>query len=50
MGPDELFLNNWNLNQTLIFKGRTTEQQLERFLTVIKKRCLGAKINNQKIE
>ena len=45
MGLGELFLNNWNLNQTFIFKGRTTAQQLETFLAVVKDRSPGAKID-----
>lgn len=50
MGSGELFLNNWNLNQTFIFKGRTTESQLDRFLAVVRQRSLSANILNQKIE
>lgn len=44
MGPNEIYLNNWNLNQTFIFKGRSSKEYLDRFISVVKQRSPRAKI------
>ena len=36
MGLNEIYLNNWNLNQTFIFKGRSSKEYLERFIAIVK--------------
>lgn len=35
-----LFLNYWNVNQTFLIQGETTEENLQNFLEIIRKRAL----------
>ena len=37
MEPEELYLNNWNLNQTYVFKGQSTYSMVDKFIEVVKK-------------
>ena len=50
LGLDEIFLNNWNLNQTFVLKGSSTERQFMDFLEVVQKRSIGATIIRRPIE
>ena len=50
MGPEELYLNNWNLNQTFIFKGQSTYLMLDKFIEVVKKQSPSSKVLHKKID
>ena len=50
MGLNEIYLNNWNLNQTFIFKGRSSKEYLDRFIAIVKQRSPRAKVIEGEIE